>query len=277
MEINQQFIENRPLSYSSLKAFRKSPKHYINYLEQPFIDTPATLLGKVVDCLALTPELFEKRFLEYVKPDLRSTKGKEENEKMLSYATANKLTLVSPDDVKTAKICVESLLSTKTSADLLKAKKRAQIKLSWRNKENNLPLLGYADFESFMWDELFVVDLKTASDADPDIWQRDFFKYDYTIQAGAYLDGYHKQFYKFPYFVFLVVETKEPFNVSVNFVDSKMVEFCKQEFYGTLKAFRYCMDNNLFKQGYEFRTQTMDYFSIQKPAYIKNKFIGFEE
>ena len=79
--------------------------------------------------------------------------------------------------------------------------------------------------------------------------------------------------YKFPYFIFLAVENAEPFNVSVNFVDSKTAEEAKEEFDATLTAFRYCMDKDLFHQGYEFRLQSgLNYFSIQTPKWYKRKF-----
>ena len=276
--VTQEFIESRPLSASSLKAFRKSPKHYLEYLQKPFEASDAMILGSLVDVLTLTPEQFDMRFLEFIKPNLRTKDGKAEMERIRTTASEKRLTLVTPEQVKTAKICVESLMSYDVSRQLIEAKKNVQKRLSWRNKKNNLPLIGYQDFESTAWGEHFVVDLKTARDADPDKFSRDAANFDYEIQAGAYLDAYHKTKYQFPGFIFLVVETTAPFNVSVNFCDSNYTERAKDEFLGTLDAFRYCMDNYPdFQVGYEFRLfGTRDYFNMSIPKYKKKVYEGFD-
>jgi len=278
--ITQEYIENRPLSYSSLKRFRKSPKHFIQYLTSPKKVTDATLLGKVIDCLVLTPEKFDKEFMVGNKPNLQSNKGKEEWANMLALASKNKQLICTPEQVKIANFCKESLLSTPESARFLETKTRTQVHLEWRDKANNLPIHGWVDFESKAFDEDFVVDLKSTKDADPDEFNKDIFNtdYQYYFQGGCYLVGYHRAKFRFPYFVDLAVETVEPYNVSVNYFDAKVAEIAKNEFYGTLKAFRYCLNNNLFHQGYEFRLpEGMGYFSVKVPGWWKPRYQGFEE
>lgn len=155
---------------------------------------------------------------------------------------------------------------------------KTQVKLSWRNKKLKLPFVGYVDFESRVWGEHFAGDLKSGKTADPEEIAREVLKWEYHLQTGTYLDGYHKIRFQFPYFVFLFVETAEPFNCSVNFCDNKFVEKAKEEFYGTIRAFRYCMDHDLFHQGYEFRLlNTKSYFSLHLPGYYRPKFSGFDE
>lgn len=272
--INDDFLKGRPLSYSSLKHFRKSPKHYIQYLTKAFIPTDATIIGSIVDVIVLTPELLDKRFMLFNKPNLRTTAGKAEMAMIQDSAKANRITLITQDQLNTAKKCKESLLSVPMSRDLIEGMKQAQIKLQWTDKKRNLPLIGYVDFESHAWGEKFIVDLKTSRTADPDEYAREIVKWNLLTQLGSYLTGYHKMKYQFPYFIFLVVENKEPFNVSVNFVDDKLASQAKEEFDATLTAFRYCMDNDLFHQGYEFRLQSgLNYFSINIPKYYKPKFM----
>ena len=277
--IDQAYIEKRNLSYSSLKAFRKSPKHFVLYQLKPPVTTDAMLLGKVVDCLALTPELFDKNFMVANKPPQYSAAAKADWAKILDLAGRNRQLVVTPEQVKTAKFCVESLLSTDESFKLLSAKTKTQVHLQWREQATNLPIHGYVDFESKAWEEDFVVDLKTTKDADPDEFNKSVFNedYQYYLQAGTYLVGYHKAKYRFPYFVDLAVETSEPYNVSVNFFDNKVTDLAKDEFYGTCRAFRYCLDKNLFHQGYEFRlAESMNYFSVKTPSWWKPRYSGFE-
>jgi len=57
-----------------------------------------------------------------------------------------------------------------------------------------------------------------------------------------------------------------------------MEKYCRDEFLGSLKAFRYCMDNDLFSQGYEFRLmKLMNYFSLTKPGYAKSRYGEFND
>ncbi len=272
LDINEEFLEKRPLSYSSLKHFRKSPKHYIKYLTEPRVSTDATLQGSVIDCLVLTPEMFEKRFMIFNKPNTRTNKGKAELLKMETIAMQNKLTLVTQEMVDVANRAKESLYYHADARVLLEHMTKTQVKIQWRDRATKLPLIGYVDFETRCWGEHFIVDLKSTRDADPDEFIRDIFKFDYELQCGAYRAGYMRTKFAFPYFIFLCVETSEPFNVSVNFCEPKFIEASEQEFYGALRAFRYCMDNHLFDKGYEFWLfGTKQYHAVRMPGYWKSK------
>ena len=237
MIIDQNFVEKRPLSKSSLKAFRKSPRHYLAYLDKKFAATPAMILGSVVDTLTLEPDKFDKRFMVFQKATGKGSMAA--NNEMKMKAAEKKITLI-----------------------------------SWRNKSTNLPLIGYQDFEAHVWETDFVIDLKTATSADPMEFNRSASKFEYDLDVGAYLDAHHKIWYRFPSFIFLVVETSEPFNVSVIFVDDTTAGEAKDEFYGTLKAFRYCMNNYPdFNVGYEFRLMgTKGYFNLELPKWKKSLF-----
>jgi exodeoxyribonuclease VIII len=273
LNITPEYLSKRPLSYSSLKAFRKSPKHYIQYLTEPFEATDAMILGKAVDCLTLEPEQFEKRFEVYEKFDKRTNEAKLRWSIMNDLAKENKQTLLNRDQYELALKCKDSLMSHKQSRELIEGITKTQLKLNWTDTKTNIPLIGYADFESTAWDELFVVDLKTCQDAEPDKFSRQALDLDYMIQCGAYLDAYHKIWYKFPSFIFLAVETKEPFNVSVNFCDDRYISIAKNEFHSTLEAFKKCMDENRFNEGYEYNPNKEDNFSLMKiPGYFKPKY-----
>ena len=275
--ITQEFIESRPLSYSSLKKFRESPRHYASkFLTPKKPDTEAMILGKIVESLVFeSKEQFEKQFRVFKKAS--GTGSKALNDAVKDQAKADKILLITEDDLQTAKYCKESLLDHNESRQLIEGKTMYQQRLEWRNKASNLPLLGYLDFRSNAWDSDILVDLKTTNNADPDEFTRAIVKWDYHIQAAAYLDAYHKKFYQFPMFIFLAVETKEPYNVSVNFMESKILELAKDEFLGSLLAFRKCMDDKQFHKGYEFRLfDNLDYFAVRMPGYYKPKYGGLK-
>jgi hypothetical protein len=276
--IDDTFIKSRPLSYSSLKAFRKSPKHYLEYLITPRISTDAMLLGSVCEKLLLySKEEFEKEYLVYSLSDSKASKaGKEQFTQYCNQANANNVTLVTKDTFDTGCKVVESLRSYKELQPFLNNIKKKRLCLRWTDNSTRLPCIGFTDWDSKVENQLFICDLKVTKDGDPDVFNRNAWNYDYHVQVGSYLEGYKNTRYQFPYFIFVVAESVEPFNVSLMFVDNSYAEFCRDEFKGTLKAFRYAMDNNLFMQGYEFRLMELkSYFSLTKPGYGKTRFGNF--
>lgn len=281
--INQEFIENRPLSYSSLKEFRLSPKHYIHYLTKVRTVTPAMILGSAAECLILEPELFDKKYLVHGKIDRRTTKGKEAYLALLDQAKVSKKTLITEEIVNEAKICSKSVLEhpeAKLYLDniaIYKNKKVIQKKLKWTDKATNLPLIGYVDFESNVDGQEFIVDLKVFNNSDPDKFTWMIKDRQMYLQAGMYLMGYHKTMYRFPDFIFIVVESVEPYNTTIIYCDNKFNEVAKDELEGTLKAFRYCMDNNQFDKGYDFRLfGTRSYFRAEIPKFYYPKFSNYD-
>ena len=273
--IDADFLAKRPVSYSSLKHFRKSPRHYIEYLTQPFIQSDAMRLGSLVDCLVLEPDRFKELFHLHVRPNMRTNDGKTQMDSIITEAAGRML--IEDEDLQTAKICVRRLLETPESAIFFENKRKVQQTIKWTDRETGLPCVAKPDFDSIVGDTLFVCDLKTTRDADPDEFNRDIVKLDYILQAGMYLEAYHKRYYKFPEFVFICVETSPPYNISVNYADGKFKNLAKAEIQGTLKAFKRCVDEDLFDKGYEFRLMGLNsYFSIHLPGYYKPKFLGFE-
>ena len=64
------------LSYSALKAFAKSPNHYLQYVNKEHTETPAMVLGSLTHCLVLEPERFAAKFAVAPKVDRRTNSGK---------------------------------------------------------------------------------------------------------------------------------------------------------------------------------------------------------
>ena len=271
MIVTQEMLKKRPVSSSSIKEFRKSPKHYIQYITKEWKPpTDAMRLGNTIECLLLEPKKFEKKFMLYEKPNLRSKDGKAEMEGII--ANANGRELITQDIIDVAKLCVESVMSYDVSKQLIEARKAVQVKLQWQDK-SGIPCIGYEDFYSQLWESEFIVDLKTSNRADPDDIARGITNFDFHIQAGAYLEGHPRRFYTFPGFIFLYVETVEPYNVSVNVCEPDFIEQAKEEWRASVQAFKYCMDNDLWHQGYEFRLQARDYFGLRIPKWYKPKFM----
>lgn len=71
-------IERREetLSFSSIKAFKKSPFHFVHYKLKKKVDTPALIFGDYFDCITTTPGETKERFAsEPIDGKLNSLKG----------------------------------------------------------------------------------------------------------------------------------------------------------------------------------------------------------
>jgi hypothetical protein len=235
------------------------------------------ILGSVVDCLITTPERFEQTYLVHEKVSRASNAGKAAWEGLLASAKAENKTLLSQDIYETAKIVYDALMNSKEASPFLNNIRHKQRQLRWTNRQTGLPCIGYSDFDCVIEDQVFIVDLKVMNSADPLEFEYAMKKFEYFLQVGAYLDAYKTKFFEFPYFVFLVAESVAPFNVSVNFVEAKYCEFGLEEWLGTLKAFKICMDDMMFDAGYEFRLmKTGEYFGLHVPGYMKRMYGSFD-
>lgn len=268
MEITKEFLQERPLSYSSLTAFKQSPAHYIHYLTQPFTKTPALVLGNLVDVLLLTPDNFAKKFAVVPECDKRTKEGKAIWEAFKSNPDHAGKEWVPTDMYNQAIFMRDAVNMNPVSASFLKRMAKSQLKLNWTCKETGLPLVCFIDIEG----DTFIADLKTTDCADPEEFMRSAFNYQYHIQAAAYLEAYKRKFFKFPDYYFIVVEKSAPFGVSVCKATDDFIALGKQEFEGLKTRFNYCMEKNLWQQTYEFKAAALDgVHQLDLPGYAKLK------
>lgn len=278
IEINQEYVDNRPLSPSSLKEFAKSPRHYLQYVgKKRTPPTDAQLLGSVVDCLLLEPEKFKDRFRIYEKFSRRSAADKEKWANLVKDAQKDRVTLITPEVKKQAEICVDAVWFNPEARALLEGKRFVQKHLKWKELSVNLKMNGYIDFDTITANGHFIVDLKTTRDASYKSFSRDIVNLDYDIQAAAYCRGFHKTRFEFPQFAWLAVETSEPYGVNVIKFDPKDLEVAKGRYYALLQGFRKCLDEDKFHEDYKFwLMETRDSYYFRYPAWVKN-LIGVEE
>ena len=206
-------------------------------------------------------------------------KGTTKYKEVAEAAQACNKAMIGKDVVETTKLAVMSLMDHEISRKAIEAKKAVQIPLRWTDRKTKLPIRGFVDFETEIWGEEYIVDLKSAGSggADPRKFMRQCIDLDYHLQAGTYAEGYHKTRFKWQIsFAWLVVETVEPFDVSlIHFAD---IHKAKEEFHGTLQRFRYCMKNDLFSESYDFRVpHNQGMFNEALPGWYKSKMIGFDE
>lgn len=271
--INDEFLKKRPLSASSLKEFRKSPKHYIEYLIKPREFKDEFTIGKACECILLEKEKFNDKFRIYNKFDKRSDKAKARWAEMLVEAKGGKFEWITQENYDLACKMAESALANPRTRQWIEDRRFIQRKVAWTHTKTRLPIIGYVDFDVDYEEHISIVDIKTDYNGDPQKWFRHAADLDYEIQVGSYLCGYRKNFYCFPDFLFMVIEKAIPYNAYMVHCPPNYCEDAKHEFENTLLAFRYCMDNQLFHEGYDFWLfDTLPYFNMDKPRYKKSKF-----
>ncbi len=275
IQVTQEFLNDRPLSYSSLKEFRKSPKHYTEYVLQAKKEyVEAFVLGNAVETLVFDESNFVNRFELFEKFAKRSNVDKEKWELMLENAKANNKILIDTETFALANIMAKTVKNTPETAYYLEHVKAIQKKLSWTDKKTGIPIIGYVDAECEIDEHLIIIDFKTSDSSDPNEFYKSAASFDYEIQVGCYLTGYHKKYFLFPEFMFMVVEKKAPYNATMIHCPGDYVNYAKEEFEHSLTAFKYCMDKQEFHRGYHFWDVDMGYFNMEKPRWKKSKFIN---
>lgn len=188
------------LSVSALKAFMKSPNHYLEYVKgrEP---SPAMQLGTAIHAHVLEPETYKERYTFLPSIDRRTKDGKATYAAWLEEHTSK--TILSVDQWETVDKCGKVIDANSDARALLQGcefEKRVEAEL-W-----GVPFVGIADAIS----DGYIVDLKTCRDASPDQFTRDAYNLGYHLQAAAYrlLTGRER-------FYWICVETSEPYNVAV--------------------------------------------------------------
>jgi hypothetical protein len=186
------------LSYSALKAFAKSPNHYLQYVSGERTESDAMKLGSLLHCMLLEPTEVDARFVQAPDVNLRTKAGKEE---AAAFAEANAgKTVVKAEQWQLADTMRIAVQGHPLAFDLLKGLPEHKLE----GDIEGVPFVGYADCLGE-----FVVDVKTTRDASPQGFKREASNFDYHLQAAIYkrLSGRE--------FKWVAVENVAPFNVAV--------------------------------------------------------------
>lgn len=247
-------LQERPLSYSSLKEFAKSPRHYVDYLRKEKKPTPAMAFGSLVHCLLLQPNEFEKQFFLMPSIDRRTKEGKAAYEDCMKASEGKEL--VTEDQYNEADNLVNKVISESHIANAIQGCNKFE--KEWRTDINGLPFRGFFDGEA----DDYILEIKTTTDASPKTIINDFYNRQYHIQAGLYTHISSKPI------KYLIIETASPYNVMLADVDTAFTDFGLKQAVEQIERFKTCMENNMFDMGYEFHLDSGQ-FTIGLPSWIK--------
>ena len=198
----RRMMKESRLSYSALKAFAKSPNHFIHYKTKERTDSPAMALGRAVHGFILEREKFDDQFLIMPKLDKRTKKGKEMYTELM--ATAQGKQLVDEGDMIIVKKIAEAVSQTESAMQLLIGTEREQ---HVESEIHGIPFHGFGDAVKM---GAYCIDLKTCRDASPDAFMRDAHNMDYHLQAAVY-----RSLFQVERFYWIAVEKEAPYNVTV--------------------------------------------------------------
>ena len=251
--ITLETLQQRPLSYSSLKEFAKSPAHYIAYLNGDKTPSKEMIFGSVLHCLLLNKQDFDSQFAVMPNVDRRTTKGKEDYEKFLRTSEGKEI--VQESELEDATRLAEKILSQDHFGKIVSDCQ--SFEQEFRAEINGLPFRGFIDGEA----PSYVLEVKTASDASPKTIINNFYDRGYHIQAAVYNMITNKPV------KYLIVETKSPYNIIVADASREYIDLGKKVVSDLIGKFNSCMENNLWDMGYEFHLGGN--FEISLPYWVK--------
>ena len=262
-------LKKRPLSYSSLKEFLKSPRHFVDYrTKERSKQTEAMLLGSLVHLLILEPEKVAKNVIKLEKIDRRTKEGKKRGEEIdaLRILEPNKL-FVSVEMFEKAQLMKNSFFNNEFAKELFDNKTSVEESMNFENRETKLSLIAKIDMKSSIDKTKYIVDLKTAKSSQPSEFAKSLINFKYDLQAPLYINP-DKLKFKEPKFLFIIIENESPFNCEVLEVSNSDMNMFYNSYLNVLANFQRCMFEDSFNKGYEFFNEKETNF-LKLPSWYK--------
>ena len=215
----QEYRSAAGVNKSTLWNMRKSPAHYKYYLDHAQEDTAAMKIGRAFHAAVLTPTAYKREYAVLPEGiDRRTKAGKEQYEEFISSAEGKEI--ITAQDAETIKQIAKAIRSNKDAAGLLKGTKREK-PFFWTDDNG---ILCKCRMDAVTTGR--IIDIKTAQDADTDVFVRESMKYGYHVQAAHYIDAYYKKIgSKTPEWYFIVVEKTEPYCVNILKADIGFLDY----------------------------------------------------
>lgn len=225
---------------SVLKIFsdnHKCPAHAKEYLDNGRKDTPALKIGRAIDCYLLEPGRWFDSYAVLPEMDRRTKEGKAAFAEFEASLTNNQ-EIISQSDFE--KITAIYQAVSKSRALRLIQGGKSQICAVWQDKETGL--LCKARYDYYQEDIPMITDVKSTSDASPDGFAYDLYKYGYYQQAGFYAMG-HEVLTGFPAcFVIFAVEKEPPYVHGAYDIGMSTIEAGQNAARAALRKYKICVE-----------------------------------
>jgi|SRR5688572_16781091 len=253
---NEEYHESEGVSKSGLMLFKKSPLHYWNRYRNPNKlvseeQSQSMILGSAFHCLVLEKDDFNHRyFVDNEKIDRRTSEGKKRFEE-IKISQRGKILLPTSMFEKINKMA-DSFFSNPYASKFLENAK-IEKSLFWNDRHTDILCKTRPD----IWQPNLIIDLKTSADASCDSFRKSIARYGYHIQAAMAQDGIHNCTGSFiNEFIYLVVETEEPYAVGIYILDQDSINRGHNEYKTILQKFK------------EYEDKKLDVWEGYKPSLI---------
>lgn len=237
---------DRPLSYSRLSRFIKSPPLFLNNEKQE--ETQAQRLGKAMHCAILEPGIFTERYCKDgpINPKTGLTYGLD-SKAVKDFEGESGRIVLGADAWGLAESAQGAIVGHPIASNLLNG---ALKEIELHAEIAGLPCMGRLDALNI--DKKEVVDLKTC--ADIDAFEADARRYHYAHQLAFYRQlaaGFLKtEPENFECFL-VAVEKQKPFRSGVWRVSRVVLAQCMSELFGHIGRLKKCLASGCFTDGYE--------------------------
>lgn len=162
-----------PLSFSAMKAFSKSPAHFVAYKQRQQHETPAMRFGTAVHAATLEPEKFDEQYkVLTVRRGTAAYKALQEQ-----HPAAEWLTQGEYDEITAVRDAVRAHpFASKLLNDCTAFEQEIKGNLF------GLPFRGFADGVG----QTYTVDLKTTKSGEPRDFTNDAYRQKYHVQGYVY-------------------------------------------------------------------------------------------
>jgi PDDEXK-like domain of unknown function (DUF3799) len=247
-ELEKILSGERPLSFTSLKEFAESPKHFIRYIEGEKVQTDAMLFGQAMHHFCLQEDTFNDHYTLLDKViDRRTKDGKE----VYQYYLDKGLPIIKKDDFELI-VGIRTAIQENANARIMLYSESVS-ETAFEFEYEGLKFRGFRDNISYYG----VCDLKKCTDANPKVFQWEFKKRNLKLQAAIYT---HEALgvAECPYFIVAVDQNA---NVSLIEVSPSTLRDGREELDHLIRNFKRCAMDNLWHEGYEF-WQPKGFFTI---------------
>ena len=202
------------LSYSALKAFGKSPNHYIQYVNGERVESPEMKFGTAFHTYILEPHLFEEKYYVMPKVDRRTKAGKLDFEKHTNLSSDR--IVIDEGDLSKIFEMAASIKNNEIAHSMMSEAGTSEVPLTGKIK--GVEFKGFADRIT----QFGVWDLKTTQDAEAKGFQRSAYNMDYFLQAAVYSELTGRKDMRW-----LAVEKLPPYNVGVFQINRESLAFSR--------------------------------------------------
>lgn len=259
---NAEYHATSAVSKSDLDLIAKSPAHYIEAKNAPKEQSASMLLGSVAHKLVLELDKFEEEFAIAPNVDRRTKAGREQWAEFAKNIT-DKITVIDNSVFEQA-MEIAKAVGCHPIASKLFSGGQAETSHFW--SDNGTECKCRPDY--LRTDIKTVIDFKTAQDASPDEFTKAAYKYRYHVQAAWYLDGLNKCGIGVENFIFVVCETKPPYNVMCYVADEYMLKLGRAEAEKNLETYKKCAETGTW-YGYEEKPKIND---LSLPEWVMKKY-----